>query len=88
MADERGLEDVLADAAAGRYVNETDGMRFALCEDIARLTAIAEKLCIEGRGHRITYSKKVFIPLTHLCRDVCSYCTFAELPRRDKPVIS
>src|SRR5262249_4665540 len=30
----------------------------------------------------ITYSPKVFIPLTHLCRDVCHYCTFARPPRR------
>ncbi|MBF6606114.1 MAG: 5-amino-6-(D-ribitylamino)uracil--L-tyrosine 4-hydroxyphenyl transferase CofH [Chloroflexi bacterium] len=37
----------------------------------------------DGRGHgRITYSPKVFIPLTKLCRDVCHYCTFARPPRR------
>ena len=30
----------------------------------------------------MTYSRKVFIPLTHLCRDVCHYCTFARPPRR------
>ena len=30
----------------------------------------------------VTYSRKVFIPLTHLCRDVCHYCTFARPPRR------
>lgn len=34
----------------------------------------------EGFGTAITYSPKVFIPLTHLCRDVCSYCTFAKTP--------
>lgn len=32
-------------------------------------------------GRNITYSRKVFIPLTKLCRDVCHYCTFAETPR-------
>ena len=32
-------------------------------------------------GAIISYSRKVFIPLTHLCRDVCHYCTFAERPR-------
>ena len=36
----------------------------------------------EGRGRLITYSPKVFIPLTKLCRDVCHYCTFARPPRR------
>ena len=35
---------------------------------------------LRDRGHRnvVTYSRKVFIPLTKLCRDVCHYCTFAD----------
>jgi FO synthase len=33
-------------------------------------------------GHRVTFSPKVFIPLTHLCRDRCGYCTFAKAPAR------
>ncbi|UCH49544.1 MAG: 5-amino-6-(D-ribitylamino)uracil--L-tyrosine 4-hydroxyphenyl transferase CofH [Betaproteobacteria bacterium] len=37
-----------------------------------------------GHGNVISYSRKVFIPLTHLCRDVCHYCTFARTPRRGK----
>jgi FO synthase len=37
----------------------------------------------DARGpERLTYSRKVFIPLTQLCRDVCRYCTFAKAPRR------
>jgi len=37
----------------------------------------------DARGpERMTYSRKVFIPLTQLCRDVCHYCTFAKAPRR------
>jgi FO synthase len=35
-----------------------------------------------GTGARVTYSPKVFVPLTTLCRDVCGYCTFARPPRR------
>ncbi len=35
-----------------------------------------------GRPHIITYSRKVFIPLTRLCRDRCGYCTFATVPHR------
>jgi FO synthase len=34
----------------------------------------------EAHGHLVTYSRKVFIPLTQLCRDVCHYCTFAHAP--------
>jgi len=41
----------------------------------------AEALTLEGWGREVTYSRKVFIPLTHLCRDVCHYCTFAKAPR-------
>jgi len=33
-------------------------------------------------GHRVTFSPKVFIPLTRLCRDRCGYCTFATAPAR------
>src|SRR5207302_3608364 len=36
----------------------------------------------EATGRRITYSPKVFIPLTQLCRDRCGYCTFAQPPAR------
>lgn len=41
----------------------------------------AAKLRVEGFGHTLTYSRKVFIPLTQLCRDVCHYCTFAKTPK-------
>src|ERR1700687_5267025 len=35
-----------------------------------------------AHGNRITFSPKVFIPLTMLCRDRCGYCTFAKAPAR------
>jgi FO synthase len=41
----------------------------------------ARTLRNEGHHHRVSYSRKVFIPLTRLCRDVCHYCTFATTPR-------
>ena len=42
-----------------------------------------------GRPGVITYSRKVFIPLTRLCRDRCGYCTFATVPGRlDSPYLS
>ncbi len=44
---------------------------------------LAEARLVRGtRGRLVTYSPKVFIPLTRLCRDVCHYCTFAAPPRR------
>src|SRR5947207_1138897 len=36
-----------------------------------------------AHGRRVTYSPKVFVPLTRLCRDRCAYCTFATAPARD-----
>src|SRR6476661_1292817 len=50
------------------------------------LSASLPDLMAEARGLRrgplVTYSPKVFVPLTTLCRDVCGYCTFARPPRR------
>src|ERR1700687_5959881 len=45
------------------------------------LLARARDLRRAGHGTSISYSRKVFIPLTHLCRDVCGYCTFAKAPK-------
>jgi FO synthase len=45
------------------------------------LTASAE-LRDRGFGEIVTYSRKIFIPLTQLCRDVCGYCTFAQPPHK------
>jgi FO synthase len=49
---------------------------------LADLCAEARALRDEGHGRLVTFSPKVFIPLTKLCRDVCHYCTFARPPRR------
>jgi FO synthase len=50
--------------------------------DLSALMARAAALRDAGHGRLHSYSPKVFIPLTHLCRDVCHYCTFAQPPRR------
>ena len=53
---------------------------------LALVDTPVDELCAEARALRrspvVTYSPKVFIPLTKLCRDVCHYCTFARPPRR------
>jgi len=46
----------------------------ALMTEAARLRDL-------GHGSRVSYSRKVFIPLTRLCRDTCRYCTFVRGPR-------
>ena len=52
----------------------------ALCETAARIRD--QGLVDAGRPGVVTYSRKVFIPLTRLCRDRCHYCTFATVPGR------
>jgi FO synthase len=79
------IESALAAAASGRLPTPAQAMALAACDDLGRLTATAEVLCLAGHGTRVTFSKKVFIPLTKLCRDVCHYCTFAKSPRRSEP---
>src|SRR3989442_368182 len=47
---------------------------------LSDLLSAATELRAQGKGNVITYSKKVFIPPTTLCRDYCSYCTFRKDP--------
>jgi FO synthase len=47
---------------------------------LEELMAVASSLRDLGHGRVVTYSRKVFVPLTMLCRDVCHYCTFAKPP--------
>ncbi len=48
--------------------------------DVTGLMEEARRLRDEGKGRTVTYSRKVFVPLTTLCRDRCTYCTFAQPP--------
>ncbi|MFV8816270.1 5-amino-6-(D-ribitylamino)uracil--L-tyrosine 4-hydroxyphenyl transferase CofH [Haliea sp. E17] len=66
----------------GELPGDADCLALADNGDVATLVALAGELRDRGHGEVITYSRKVFIPLTHLCRDVCHYCTFARTPKR------
>ena len=48
--------------------------------DLDALQKVASELRDSSHGRMVSYSRKVFIPLTQLCRDVCHYCTFATTP--------
>ena len=52
----------------------------AMHSPLEDLMGIAADLRDSGFGNTMSYSRKVFIPLTQLCRDVCHYCTFAQPP--------
>ena len=66
-----------------------EALALAECPDTAALANLACTLRDQHHGKLITYSRKVFIPLTHLCRDVGHYCAFARTPKRiEQPYMS
>ena len=66
-----------------------DALKLSEVTDTRALTKIACEMRDHSHRNVITYSKKIFLPLTHLCRDVCHYCTFAKTPRRiENPYLS
>jgi FO synthase len=85
-----GLAEQLAQQLrAGTALSDTQALELAECDDTAALMAIAAELRDAGFRNVVTYSRKVFLPLTQLCRDVCHYCTFAQTPRHiDAPYMA
>jgi FO synthase len=89
-----GVSDVAMRGALARLRNgepldraEAETLLQARGDDLTELLGYAKRtrdagLEAAGRPGIITYSKKVFIPLTRLCRDRCGYCTFATVPGR------
>jgi FO synthase len=74
-----------ADAGKSLDVDEAEILLSARGADLDRVCAVAARirdagLQAAGRPGVVTYSRKVFIPLTRLCRDRCHYCTFATTP--------
>jgi FO synthase len=61
-------------------VSREDALELAAQSPLTDLLTAATELRAQGKGTVITFSKKVFIPLTTLCRDYCSYCTFRKDP--------
>ena len=78
-------EDVLARAASGQRLSGPEALALAECTELRPLVRIAAALRDEAHGSLVSYSRKVFIPLTQLCRDVCHYCTFAHPPHLGEP---
>ncbi|MFE0589692.1 bifunctional FO biosynthesis protein CofGH [Micromonospora echinospora] len=84
-----GLRRALRRAATGRALDTDEAVALltARGDALAELFAVAAGirdagLREAGRPGVITFSKKVFVPLTRLCRDRCHYCTFATVPHR------
>ena len=74
----------LARAEAGKAlsVDETESLLQSRGVELERLCSVASHLRELGHGSTVSYSRKVFVPLTMLCRDHCHYCTFAKPPAK------
>ncbi|NQX89126.1 MAG: 5-amino-6-(D-ribitylamino)uracil--L-tyrosine 4-hydroxyphenyl transferase CofH [Halioglobus sp.] len=67
---------------SGCELTAAQALDLVAVNDLSALLEVAAGLRDQGHGNVVTYSRKVFIPLTHLCRDVCHYCTFARTPKK------
>jgi FO synthase len=74
--------EILDRALAGSLLSESDAIALIECpeRDLDDLVAAAGKSRDHAKGHHVTYSRKVFLPVTNLCRDRCTYCTFRKDP--------
>ena len=81
-------DDILAQARTGRRLSDEEALALANfgASDLPALMEAAAAARDIAHGDLVSYSPKVFIPLTQLCRDVCHYCTFAHPPRPGEPV--
>ena len=77
------VEELLQQALC-QPLTDDEVLTLARSKDTAALMNVASIIRDAGHGNTVSYSRKVFIPLTHLCRDVCHYCTFAQVPRKLK----
>jgi FO synthase len=80
-ASEARVADVLSRAEAGNGIERNDALLLWESAELAPLLHAASSLRDRAKGKTVSYSKKVFIPLTHLCRDYCGYCTFRADPK-------
>src|SRR5262249_3904441 len=77
--------EIVAKAASGGRLGANEALALAGMTDLPKLMTVAAALRDQAHGRLVSYSRKVFIPLTQLCRDVCHYCTFAHPPRPGEP---
>jgi 7,8-didemethyl-8-hydroxy-5-deazariboflavin synthase CofG subunit len=80
------IEEVLAKGIAGEALSPQEASRLMRASGSEVPALMMAAGLVRDRCHPgvITYSRKVFIPLTNLCRDVCGYCTFVKQPGTDE----
>src|SRR5690349_21518725 len=76
----RKAETALELARAGRGVSREEALAIEAGASLGEMLEAASEVRERGKGKTVSFSKKVFIPLTMLCRDYCLYCTFRKDP--------
>src|SRR5882762_408395 len=82
MRDRAPIAEILERALAGARLSDADAIALIECPDgdLDAMLSAAAQLRDRGKGRDVTYSRKVFLPITNLCRDRCTYCTFRKDP--------
>jgi FO synthase len=75
------LEEFTQQLLTDNLLSDSQALQLADIGDTQTLMRVAAQLRDRSFRNIVTYSRKVFLPLTQLCRDVCHYCTFARTPR-------
>lgn len=85
LARARHVAATLDRVLGGAMATREDAVALIRCprDDLGALFAAARALRARGKGRTVSFSPKVFLPLTRLCRDACGYCTFRTDPRSD-----
>jgi FO synthase len=76
------MSDILKDSLRGKLLNRTEALALVAAQgdELTTLLATAAELRDRHKGRVVTFSPKIFVPLTNLCRDFCGYCTFRKAP--------
>jgi FO synthase len=76
------IREILDRALGGARLSEADAITLITCPqtELPAMLAAASELRDRAKGRIVTYSRKVFLPVTNLCRDRCTYCTFRKDP--------
>ncbi|HVO94447.1 MAG TPA: 7,8-didemethyl-8-hydroxy-5-deazariboflavin synthase CofG [Terriglobales bacterium] len=79
------VSQALTDCLQGKSLDRTEALGLVVAEgdELRALLTAAAGVRDRHKGHIVTFSPKVFVPLTNLCRDFCGYCTFRKAP--DEP---
>ncbi|MSV34097.1 MAG: 7,8-didemethyl-8-hydroxy-5-deazariboflavin synthase subunit CofG [Bryobacterales bacterium] len=85
IAISRGVDAAFERGLEGRGLVREDALCLMQEGPLQPLLEAASSVRDRAKGNSVSYSKKVFIPLTHLCRDYCGYCTFRSDPQPGMP---